>query len=456
MSDDLTISGGVAGIAAHQDDLLSHAAILDGVGRDFEEVAATLASINLSPDIAEAAVLCPIEVAEAEAALVAANLGPDGAAVAWAKAEVSAEFLRFSVNAYCEVDTLMAEFVKQAEFAAGVAVGYLEPSMLATPALVQGDDIQAALYEHPWLQEVVARGAPGYVQGVMLSFGGIGLVPLLSGGNWPTPDLQGALRGLVAIGAQAGVLQDSGTFAVRRLDQPSPHLDLSSDRFISHVITEQQLLAECEAQVQIVKVDNSGGPAYLVQIPGTQDWGSVRGRNPVDLTTNVNLAAGNETKLVRAVVDAMREEHIPAGAPVMLSGHSQGGMVAADIASNPRYRNEFNIQAVLTAGSPIGHAKIPSHVSVMSLEEKQDLVPKLDGVDNPDAPNWVTVTRDLAAGAADPHHDLAAAHSLVNYQQTAGEVDRSDQAAVAAWRDQNREFFGMGSARRYAITRVGD
>lgn len=35
-------------------------------------------------------------------------------------------------------------------------------------------------------------------------------------------------------------------------------------------------------------------------------------------------------------------------------------------------------------------------ISVMSLEHAQDVVPKLDGVDNPDRPNWTTVTRELS------------------------------------------------------------
>lgn len=454
MGSDLSIEGGAGGITAHQDDLLSHAAVLDGVGRDFAEVATALASITISPDLVEAAVLCPMEVADAEAALVSANLGPDGAAVAWAKAELSAEFLRFSVNAYREVDALMSEIGKDAQFAAGLAAGYLGASLLATPALGQGGRIQSVLYDRPWLQEVVARGAPGYAQGVMFAIEGP-WITLLSGGHWPALDFQSALRGLVAFGEQMGVLQDSGIFAPRSVGEPRDGLDFNPDRFLSHVMIEQQHLSEGDAQVQIVTVAGPGGPSYVVQIPGTQQWGSFRGDNPLDLATNVNLAAGNETKLAQAVVDAMRAAQIPSSAPVMLTGHSQGGIVAADIAANVRYRDEFNIKAVVTAGSPIGHVKMPSHVSVLSLEEKQDLVPKLDGVGNPDAPNWVTVTRDLTSGAADPRHDLAAAHSLANYEQTAREVDSSRDPAIERWRADNREFFGVGSGRHYVIEWLG-
>lgn len=469
MSTGISVSGGADGVSARYDDMTSQAAILDQVGSDFGGAATALASINMSPDIAEAAILCPVEVAQAEAALVAANIGPDGAAVAWARAEVTAAYLRFSVTAYRDIDALMAELGQDLQYSLGfvagvVAVPILVTEVLSNPlldvllyenrnALLSG--AQSTLYDNPWLEEMMTRGAPGFVQGTMfdLTGGNPALMALLSGGHWPTSNFQDSLRGLVAVGGLFGAFQDSGKFTVTSVGSPRDGLDFGQGDFLSQVMGQQSDLGQNDARVQIVTVNGPNGPSYIVQIPGTQDWSPTRGGNPVDLTTNINLEAGYRTKMEQAVIDAMQAAHIPAGAPVMLTGHSQGGITAADIAADPQYQHEFNIKAVVTAGSPIGHVKIPGNVSVMSLEEKQDVVPKLDGANNPDSPNWVTVTRDLNQGnAVDPSHDLGAAHSLVNYQQTGHYVDSSDDPAVAQWRTANSEFFGSGSAQQYQIS----
>lgn len=472
MGDGISVSGGADGVAARYDDMISQAAILEQVGTDFGSVASALAAINMSPDIAEAAVLCPVEVAQAEGALVAANIGPDGAAVAWARAEATAEFLRFSVTAYRDVDALMGELGKDLQFAGGFVAGVVGLPLILGAAvssplldllLYENRDAllsgaQDTLYDNPWLEEIVTRGAPGFVQGAAFDVAGGNpvLLALLSGGQWPTMDFQGALRGLVATGGLFGVLQDSGNFAVAPVGPPSDPLDFRGGGFLDQVMTQQQNLSQNDGRVQIVTVAGPDGPSYIVQIPGTQDWSPTRGGNPVDLTTNINLEAGYRTKMEQAVVDAMKDARIPPDAPVMLTGHSQGGITAADIAADPQYRSEFNIKSVVTAGSPIGHVKMPGDISVMSLEEKQDIVPKLDGASNPSSPNWVTVTRDLTQGGPiDSGHNLGDAHSLRNYEQTGTYVDASTDPAVARWRAENSQFFGSGSAQQYQISHTG-
>ena len=134
-------------------------------------------------------------------------------------------------------------------------------------------------------------------------------------------------------------------------------------------------------------------------------------------------------------------------------GHSQGGITAASIAA--RRPEELTIRSVVTGGSPIGRFDIPDDVSVMSLEHSQDVIPKVDGVDNPDRASWTTVTRGLDAddGAA----TFENAHATSQYVVTGSLVDGSVEDSIAAWRRDNAAFFATGqqlTAEDYAISRV--
>lgn len=132
----------------------------------------------------------------------------------------------------------------------------------------------------------------------------------------------------------------------------------------------------------------------------------------------------------------------------------QGGITAAAMASDPALRDRFHVTSVVTGGSPIGHYDIPDDVSVLSLEHAQDVVPRLDGTDNPDRPSWVTVSRELddREGTVGGRRDIAAAHSTRNYAGTGSDVDGSHDASIEAWRENNRAFLdGDASATRYEV-----
>lgn len=470
MGDGLTITGGANGLAARYDDLLAHAGLLDEIASDLGEVATTLARMTVSPDLAEAAVLCPIEVARAEEALLAANVGSGGAGAAWARAEASVAFLRFAIAAYREADEALARAGDGLAFAGGFAVGSaalpLAVGVASNPLLAAAvwvnrgpmvDGAQELAYDEPWIQEGVTRAAPGFVEGAVSSVlgGSPLLLGLVSGGHWPTPDLQGAVNGLLNVVGPAGLFRDSGEFSVRPQGSPTT-VDLGPSRFLAKTIGQQDILSRSAASVQVIRVEGSSGMAYIVQVPGTQEWSLKRAGNPVDLTTNTNLIAGRRTQMEDAVVAAMRAARIPAEAPVMLTGHSQGGIVAAAIAADPSIRGEFNVKSVVTAGSPIGRMPIPVDVAVLSLEDARDIVPKLDGADNPDKPNWITATTAPARRQiAEPANHLLGAHSLANYQQIGRSLDSADGVALANWRETVAEFHGLGEVQRYQIYRDG-
>lgn len=484
---DIRVSGGAGGISARYEDMLTYAGVLDIAGDGLRDASGRMGGLVVSGDLAEAIILCPVEVAEAEGAIVAAATGPSGALWVGGELEIAARYLRTSVTAYQLVDEKLAQLEDLAFDAAGFALGAALPGLAllggagylwlqANPQLlllldalgVEGptlDDLQETLYDNPWMLEALTRMAPGLIQGTGFSLAGLlgptGILALYaaSGGNWPSTDYETAIAGLLSIAGLGGLLQDTGEFQVDKVPGTT-ELDINSSNIVSSIFQQQDVLGNDTGQVQIVTVTQPDGSlSYIVQIPGTQDWNPTRSGNPVDLTTNVNLMAmQGSTVMQQQVADAMAQAGIKPGDPVMLTGHSQGGITAAALACDPAFREQFTVTSVVTGGSPIGQFDMPSDVSVLSLEHDQDVVPMLDGAENPDRTNWVTVNRELtdAQGTVEGVRGPGAAHGLNNYIETGAEVDSSDSATIEEWREQNEGFFSdePAVATRYQISTV--
>ncbi|WP_380160281.1 hypothetical protein [Kineococcus sp. R86509] len=195
-----------------------------------------------------------------------------------------------------------------------------------------------------------------------------------------------------------------------------------------------------------------GGVAWVVEIPGTQTWTPVpaAGGTPMDLTTNLRAVAGEPTATADAVVQAMRQAGVGAGQPVMLAGHSQGGLTAAALAADPAVRAEFDVTHVVTAGSPIDGIDVPDSVEVLSLEHTGDLVPALDGETAAGSAHRTVVARDVGDDprfAADIAQDPLKAHGWSAYIATAQLVDGSGDPALQGFRDSGSAFFDAPGAR---------
>jgi hypothetical protein len=141
------------------------------------------------------------------------------------------------------------------------------------------------------------------------------------------------------------------------------------------------------ANIRIFKtVGEDGVTRYTVQIPSTQSWNPAAGAAPNDLTSDVMaMRYGNNTALSKGVLDAMQRAGIT-DEPVMLTGFSLGGITAGAVAADP---HGYNVQQVVTAGSPIGAMDIPSSTHVSAFESTKDPIAALDGVHNPSS--WTTV-----------------------------------------------------------------
>ncbi|WP_427898438.1 esterase/lipase family protein [Gardnerella pickettii] len=133
-----------------------------------------------------------------------------------------------------------------------------------------------------------------------------------------------------------------------------------------------------------------GSTSWLVTIPGTDG----KPKSPFGWPQNAEVMSSSRSVRMNAdstrmVVEAMKKSGIKANDNVVLVGHSQGGIVAAGIASD--YSKQYNIKHVVTAGSPIANHAIPSKTWVTSIEMEDELVPTLDGASNPSRNNWVTI-----------------------------------------------------------------
>ncbi|MCD9199889.1 GPI inositol-deacylase [Aeromicrobium wangtongii] len=479
MGDDLQIRGGAGGVTASYEDMLSYASVLDDAGDDLRAKSGDLLKLMVDGDILQAAVLCPGEVAGVEAAIDAVATGPDGALWTSGELEVTARFLRLSVTTMRETDELLAGAQELVWNVSGWTAGLLAPAaavaglgvlasnpLLAALLLRNKDallsDLQTTLYDNPWMLEALTRMAPGMIQGGAFSLaslipGGPLALMAMTDGNWPSGDYSSAIAGLLALAGKGGLLEDTGDFRVDPVKDSEIDIDIDGDNALRTIFEQQDRIGDTPGQVQVIRVDHGDGdPSWIVQIPGTQVWDPKRGDNPVDLTSNVNMMAmPDQTVIEQQVADAMRAAGIGPGQDVMLTGHSQGGITAASMATDPDLLDEFDIKSVVTGGSPIGRFDIPDDISVLSLEHLQDVVPKLDGTDNPDRPNWTTVTRELsdAEGTAKGQRGPGPAHSLPNYADSGADVDASDDPGIEDWRRDQEQFFnGDASGTRYQIS----
>ena len=163
-----------------------------------------------------------------------------------------------------------------------------------------------------------------------------------------------------------------------------------------------------------------GGTSWVVVVPGTQEWSPRAGANPFDLTGDVRAVTGDITLAAVGVEAALRRARArtgrPAGSarqePVLLVGHSQGGIHAAALAADPGFGRRHRVTHLLTTGAPVGLFPVPPRVRGLSVEHADDPVPTLDLTPNPVSGTW----RTLRVGPGPPAD--VGRHRLAGYEAT--------------------------------------
>ncbi|HMM95531.1 hypothetical protein [Phycicoccus sp.] len=206
-------------------------------------------------------------------------------------------------------------------------------------------------------------------------------------------------------------------------------------------------------RVRVVEVgDPQGGSAWVVAVPGTQTWSPEAGANPFDLTTDLAAVGGGATLAgagVTAALDAAQAasarrrgtttEHV-GGEPVLLVGHSQGGIHAAALAADPGFTARHRVTHVLTTGAPVGLVPVPTAVRVLSVEHADDPVPALDLGPDPARSTWLT----LRVGQGPPVD--VSRHRLEAYERTVRAATGAPRGVVpglGAWEASAGSFLGQ-------------
>ncbi|WP_278236175.1 hypothetical protein [Isoptericola sp. AK164] len=166
-----------------------------------------------------------------------------------------------------------------------------------------------------------------------------------------------------------------------------------------------------------------GSVSWTVLIPGTQALLSPR--NPFDVDTDLDLVARRAADVAEGVGQALAAAGAGEDEPVVLVGHSLGGIAAVSLAASPAFRRRHPVGGVVTAGAPTATFRTPPGVPVLHLENTEELVSPLDGrssTENPATADRVTVGRDLA-DSRDPADrtasgGVAAAHSVRTHLRT--------------------------------------
>ncbi|MBW3080631.1 lipase family alpha/beta hydrolase [Bifidobacterium saguinibicoloris] len=195
--------------------------------------------------------------------------------------------------------------------------------------------------------------------------------------------LQGVELHLTRVEANAPVVRES-----RSVSESLENLRRLGEERLGKIDLDSGLTYATIAVQRYEKAD--GTNAWLVTIPGTDGFFD----SPFGWEQNVELMSDDAERRTRAdsarmVVEAMERAGIGRDEPVAIVGHSQGGIVAAAIASDQSER--FDIRHVVTAGSPIANHPIPSKTWVTAIEIKDELVASLDGADNPATEQWMTI-----------------------------------------------------------------
>ena len=413
MSAAVTVSGGAGSIAADFEELAAFASALDGAADSVAGVLRVLARCLADPAMVGAAMLDPSGAFEILALTGAAMAG--AAAVVAGCQSVSAG-LRLAAASYRAADAL------DRRAAPVLSAAYRLPLVLRPlPGMPLGGGLQARLIAAPGLVDVAVQA---------LTFAGTGHLPLAG----ETTRLAGIL---------ATPFPD-GTAVVRaQPDAPTGDGD-GPPRGAADLVRALAVRGTHNAGggcIDIRTLDGAGGRRVIVDITGTTAW-NLDPRHQTeevsDLGTNLRALANRSSVFERGVVQALGEAGVTAGEPIMLVGHSQGGMIAARLAGHLGAAG-FTVTHLVTAGAPIGLAAVPRSVSVLSLQNRGDLVPELDGADNPRRANWITV------GTAHGDSSVLARHSIHSYLAGAADLDASADPALAHWR---RTAVGYLSAER--------
>jgi hypothetical protein len=424
------VSGGSAGVEATYDAVRALADRFDRAGDQQRHWASLGARVLSDPDLLASAPLAAPSFAAAEAAVLAATTGPLGllpGSLGW---EADAVLVRAALAVLAASDDAARVALEVIDWRLGLAAG--TALRLGGPVLLPAA-VGAIRSMPPEARSRLGAGAerwvvrhPDVVQHAVNASGGFftGLCPLLV----VVPDNRAATALLAAPYADG----DPVTARRRDLDATVGDRQPDSVRGLVDHLSEVAALSPTPSSadngtIEVQSLDPGTDRArHIVYLPGTDDLGTrptTQDEDVRDLGADLRSAAGLSTSYQRGILDAMAQAGIGSHEPVLLVGHSLGGMEAAALASRD---TGFAITDVVTAGSPTAQVSgFPDDVHVLSLESRGDVVPLLDGADNRDSVEQTTVTFE---DTFEP--SVEGTHGYEHYSAGAAAVDASDDPSI--------------------------
>ncbi|MBA2955342.1 hypothetical protein GON03_13470 [Nocardioides sp. MAH-18] len=421
----IEVTGGSAGLAARYD-------AVGAMAGDFETAAARLLELAghdtaaaADGDLLGTAALAPVTFAEAQAALAAAGGTLVSAAASW---ETDALLVRAALQGLRASDALADAAIDELDRRLGAAVGItvraVAPALVATVAVLPpearerlDDRLQGWVLDHPGVVQHVVNGGGGALAGAA------GVPALALGGRQATQLL--------------AALYDDGRPVVHTRPDLSVPAGGTPPRSVADVVRHLREVAALSVgadssgngTIEVQTLDpGSDRVRHVVYLPGTDDIATLpwtQDEDVRDAGEDLHSAAGHLTAYQRGILQAMHDAGIRPGEPVLLVGHSLGGMEAAALAA---HRTGFAISDVVTAGSPTAQVGgYPDGVHVLSLEQRGDVVPLTDGADNPDSVAQTTVVLD----SGEPAETIGTRHDYAQYVAGAAAVDAATSTSVA-------------------------
>ena len=204
------------------------------------------------------------------------------------------------------------------------------------------------------------------------------------------------------------------------------------------------------ASIAVQQVTSTDGVArYVVVLSGMRSMTSTA--DPEDLLGSGAALVRTTTNYTTCVREAIDTALVPRGAEVLLVGHSEGGIVAMDLAGDPAFNGaRVRVKQVVAAGAPISSMPVAdgSGTRVLSIENVNDIVTHLDAADPPAAHQSV---ERLTYRFADDERNIVASHDVSLYARQAAGLAESPNPLMIDVQAGLRPFMG-GSATTTVFT----
>jgi pimeloyl-ACP methyl ester carboxylesterase len=373
----------------------------------WSEAAATMArlgyrvaALSTSIDLLVDAVFDPGGAMRSERAIIDAAAGPGGLAPMAASLAVDALLLKSVVAKEKLVDDMpIHQLLGVQQWLATLPVTLLvEPRSAIRSGLARFAELGDALpgYVAPFSETLLATIAPSWrFRADVLQHD-----PLTHDPVFGLP-----IGSAIALGGRGGGVVTASDAPPTWANEPAPSIEEMLRRV-------GDLEGAPAASLAVQRVSGSDGVTRaVVYLPGMRHGGF--SPDPQDLPGAAAAMVALATAYTRCVTEALDAADLPRGAEVVLVGHSEGGLVAMDLAGDPSFNGgRVQVAQVIAAGSPISSKVAQPGTRVFELDNANDIVTHLDAVESP--MTHQTVNR-LTYRFARDEHDVVRTHAVDLY-----------------------------------------